>query len=53
MCCLKILIVDEDYHNIFALQKIISTFGFPSDYAFNGLEALEKIKTKQRCEVCE
>ncbi|KAM3136900.1 hypothetical protein pb186bvf_010985 [Paramecium bursaria] len=52
-CCKKALIVDDDYFNIFALQKLIQILGLESDYSFNGLEALHKIKNKERCESCD
>ncbi|KAM3136903.1 hypothetical protein pb186bvf_010988 [Paramecium bursaria] len=51
-CCSKVLIVDDEYFNIYALMRMIQTIGSESDYAFNGQEAIEKIMTKQQCKVC-
>ncbi|KAM3136901.1 hypothetical protein pb186bvf_010986 [Paramecium bursaria] len=52
-CCRKILIVDDEYFNIFALQKVMKTLGFSSDHAYNGKEALHKINNKPKCDICD
>lgn len=47
LCCAKVLIVDDEYFNIYALMRMIQTIGSESDYTFNGQEAIEKIMSKQ------
>lgn len=43
---LCILIVDDTYFNIMALQQILDKEGFKSESALSGKEAIEKVKTK-------
>ncbi len=49
--CSKILIVDDDTFNLTALDMILSKLTFTCDWALNGKEAVDKIKTRQlsRC----
>ena len=35
-CCPKILIVDDDEMNIFALNLLVENEGYKSDHALNG-----------------
>ena len=42
-CCAKILIVDDEEFNIFALSKLVLNQGFESEYATNGEIALQMI----------
>ena len=39
----RILIVDDDIFNIFALQMILSKLGYTCDTAFNGEQAIQKV----------
>ena len=40
------MVVDDDSFNVFSLQKIIQLLNFGSEKAYNGLEAIELIKSK-------
>ncbi len=42
----KILLVDDERSFVTALQKILTLKGYDVEIAFNGLEAIEAIKTK-------
>ena len=44
---INVLIVDDIPFNISALKAILSNFDFFIDSAYNGKEALEKIKAKK------
>ncbi|OMJ91105.1 hypothetical protein SteCoe_6362 [Stentor coeruleus] len=43
----EILIVDDTYFNIIALVSVLKTEGILCTYAFNGQDALNKVKEKQ------
>ena len=49
--CPKVLIVDDDPFNLTALDQILKRLQIPCHWAFNGKEAIEKIKARQhnRC----
>ena len=49
--CPKVLIVDDDMFNINALELILSKLKVPTHCAFNGKQAIEKIRLRQntRC----
>lgn len=49
----KILIVDDDAANIYALNLILKSFGFLSDSALNGLEAIQMIKDREANTDCQ
>ncbi|KAM3136899.1 hypothetical protein pb186bvf_010984 [Paramecium bursaria] len=51
-CCKRILIVDDEYFNIFALQMVIQSIGGQTESAFNGQQALQKIHNKEKCKIC-
>mgnify|MGYP000937290318 CR=1 FL=1 len=46
--CPKILIVDDDPFNLTALDQILSKFKISCTWAFNGKQAIEKMKSRQR-----
>lgn len=41
----KVLVVDDDVRNIFALSKVLEQKGFSVEVARNGIEALDKLDT--------
>jgi CheY-like chemotaxis protein len=45
-CCSKVLAVDDEYFNILTVQYLLKEFRAKVDYAFNGMEALEKVHNK-------
>lgn len=47
----KILIVDDDIRNIFALTSVLESFSAQVVVARNGLEALDKLETEEGIEV--
>ena len=49
--CARILIVDDNGLNIYALEILLKNFGHKSDYATNGKLAIEKI-TEQKHKRC-
>lgn len=52
-CCPKILLVDDNYFNIEVLQSLIEVqLSFECDSAFNGLEALNKVKDRYKKTCC-
>jgi CheY-like chemotaxis protein len=46
-CCAKILIVDDEYFNIISLKLILEKLRLKAEFAFNGRDALEKVRAKQ------
>ncbi|CAD8210920.1 unnamed protein product [Paramecium octaurelia] len=54
-CCPRVLIVDDEYFNIMALQMLMSQYSAISDKAYNGMEALELINNKlvKPCHICQ
>ncbi|CAD8196312.1 unnamed protein product [Paramecium pentaurelia] len=54
-CCSRVLIVDDEYFNIMALQMLMSQYSALSDKAYNGMEALEQINNKliKPCPKCQ
>ena len=50
--CTKILVVDDNGFNIYALQQLLSLDGLKSDSAKNGQEAIEQIKNKLKMKRC-
>ena len=50
--CPKVLIVDDDAFNLTTLDQIIDKYGVTCHWAFNGEEAIEKIKSRQRNRCC-
>ena len=52
--CPKILLVDDNEMNLFALKMILDKLGnYSSDYALNGKEAVKMIKEKYADVSCE
>jgi CheY-like chemotaxis protein len=52
-CCSNILLVDDNYFNIEVLQSLIEVqLQFRCDSAFNGLEAVNKVKERNRNQCC-
>ena len=49
----KILIVDDDGLNIYALQLLLENIGISSDYAINGEIAIKKIFDRQNSKNCK
>lgn len=47
-CCKRILIVDDEYFNIFALEMVMRTMGGMCDTAFNGEEAIKLIVARSQ-----
>jgi CheY-like chemotaxis protein len=47
----KILLVDDDYRNVFALSRILTDRGMEIIKAENGLKALEKLETHEGIEL--
>jgi PleD family two-component response regulator len=47
-CCAKVLIVDDEYFNIFALTVILRNFDFSMEHAFNGRDALHMVDKKRK-----
>jgi CheY-like chemotaxis protein len=45
-CCSNVLIVDDEPFNLMPLEKLLSQHSLNCDKAYNGLEALEKVKEK-------
>ena len=50
--CPKILIVDDDPFNLTALDQILSKLKLSCTWAFNGKQAIEKIKSRQENRCC-
>ena len=48
---LNVLIVDDNQINRLLLNKVLTKWGATSDYAENGLEAVEKIKNNRNYDV--
>ena len=44
--CTPILIIDDEFLNIFSLQMMLQPVNISTDYCFNGKECLEKIQSK-------
>lgn len=44
--CNSILIVDDEQFNLSVMQSLIRTFGYHCDLAYNGEEAVQKVKDK-------
>lgn len=42
-CCARVLIVDDEYFNIVAMQAIMKKFSTLCDHAYHGMEALEMV----------
>ena len=51
--CPKVLIVDDDAFNITALDQHLGKLKISCDWAFNGLQALEKIDKRQNIKCCK
>lgn len=47
----KILLVDDDVRNIFALTSVLESFGAQVEIARNGIEALEKTKSTKDIDI--
>ena len=48
-CCPQILIVDDNEFNIHALTLLLQTINAQSDFALNGIQALQKISEAREC----
>ncbi|EGR27776.1 two component system histidine kinase, putative [Ichthyophthirius multifiliis] len=48
----QILIVDDNLFNIFVLKKTLQQYGFNSNSASDGLEALKAVKNRIECKNC-
>ncbi|KAM3145021.1 hypothetical protein pb186bvf_002696 [Paramecium bursaria] len=53
-CCSKVLLVDDEYFNMYALEAIMNQMNIKCDQAFNGQEAIDKIveKSQNECVKC-
>ncbi|CAD8206877.1 unnamed protein product [Paramecium octaurelia] len=54
-CCSRVLIVDDEYFNIMALQMLMQQYSSICDKAYNGMEAIEQINEKltNPCPKCQ
>ncbi|CAD8135910.1 unnamed protein product [Paramecium pentaurelia] len=54
-CCSRVLIVDDEYFNIMALQMLMQQYSAICDKAYNGMEAIEQINEKliNPCSKCQ
>lgn len=50
--CPKVLIVDDDSFNLTALDQNLKKLRITCDWAFNGLQALQKIQRRQEQDAC-
>ena len=52
--CPRILICDDDYFNLLVLENFLMEFKVKIEKAFNGIEAVEKVKTLYKtCTCCK
>jgi len=45
--CSKILLVDDNEYNIYALDLLLDSHGYKSEYASNGKQAIDMVHEKQ------
>ncbi len=45
--CAKILLVDDNEYNIYALDLLLESHGYISEYASNGKQAIDMVNEKQ------
>ncbi len=50
--CAKILLVDDNEYNIYALDLLLDSHGYKSDYASNGKQAIDMVRKKQKDDSC-
>lgn len=51
--CQKILIVDDNSFNLYALEKLLKSFNYQSDKADSGFTAIDKVNEKLKNECCQ
>ncbi|CAD8135894.1 unnamed protein product [Paramecium pentaurelia] len=54
-CCKRVLIVDDEYFNMMALQMLMQLYSAICDKAYNGMEAIEQLNEKliNPCSKCQ
>lgn len=51
-CCPSVLVVDDDIFNITAMETILKKLGYRCNVAYNGKQAIEKVKDRHKL-TCE
>lgn len=51
--CLKILIVDDNTFNLYALEKLLNSYQYKVEKAESGFAAIEKVQFKLKAECCK